>query len=182
MIRPHRALGLALSLTLSSAALLGCAAPSSDPAAMGLVGSMRDTPAGAPAGTCWGKIVTPALIETVTEQVLVQEAGLNLDGSTATPAIYSTETRQRIVTERAVTWFETPCPADMTTDVVATLQRALAVRQFYDGPASGQIDAATNLAVGRYQAANGLQSRVLSLDTARALGVLATPRDQLGDG
>lgn len=178
MIRPHRALYLAMTLT----AVLGCAAPSGDTAAMALVGSMQDTPPGAPAGTCWGKIVTPALIETVTEQVLVQPARATTDSSAATPATFRTETQQRIVTERAVSWFETPCPADMTPDVIATLQRALAARQFYDGPATGQIDAATSAAVGRYQATTGLQSRLLALATARALGVLATPRDQLGDG
>ncbi len=178
MIRPHRAHFLALTLT----ALLGCTAPQGDSAAMALVGSMQDTPPGAPVGTCWGKIVTPALIETVTEQVLEQPARRNADNATATPATFRTETRQRIVTERAVNWFETPCPADMTPDVIATLQRALAARQFYDGPATGRIDAATSAAVGRYQATTGLQSRLLALATARALGVLATPRDQLGDG
>lgn len=177
MMTLYRALYPALAMLL-----LGCAAPQQDDSLQGLAGSMRDTPPGAPSGTCWGKIVAPALIETVTEQVLEQEAVLNPDGSTATPAVYSTDTQQRIVTERAVTWFEAPCPDDMTPDVIATLQRALAVRQFYEGPATGRIDAATSAAVGRYQSENGLPSRVLSLETARALGVLATPRDQLGDG
>ena len=33
-------------------------------------------PPGAPDGTCWGRLETPAVIETVTEQVLVQPAVL----------------------------------------------------------------------------------------------------------
>ncbi|MFU8883018.1 MAG: peptidoglycan-binding domain-containing protein [Rhodobacterales bacterium] len=174
--RPAACLALAFMVVTGFAA---CAPTPDTRAAMGLVGSMQDTPPGALDGTCWGKIVSPALIETVTEQRLLEPARLTPQGEVATAAIYRTETSQRIVTERSVMWFETPCPADMTPDVIATLQRALAVRAFYTGPVTGQIDAATSEAVGRYQASTGLQSRVLSLSAARALGVLAVPLDAL---
>lgn len=181
MIRPCRATRLALSLTAigALAALAACTPPAGDTPAMALFGSMQETPPGAPEGTCWGRIVTPALIETVTEQILVQPASAATDAGPETAAIYRTETRQRIVNEREVTWFEAPCPDDMSSEAIATLQRALAVRDFYDGPVTGQIDAATSAAVGRYQASTGLQSRVLALSTARALGVLATPIEEL---
>jgi hypothetical protein len=175
MIRPHHA----FCLIMPFLALTACMTASPDNPADALVGSMMDTPPGAPAGTCWGKIVSPALIETVTEQVLVEPAKLAADGSVATQAIFRTETRQRIVTEREVTWFETPCPDDMTPEVIASLQRALAVRDVYQGPVTGRIDAATSEAVGRYQSATGLQSPILSLAAARALGLLATPLDEL---
>lgn len=178
MIRPRHVFCLIIPvLTLTA-----CMTTAPDNPADALVGSMLDTPPGAPAGTCWGKIVSPALIETVTEQVLVEPAKLAADGSIATQAIFRTETRQRIVTEREVTWFETPCPNDMTPEVIASLQRALAVRDFYRGPVTGRIDATTSEAVGRYQSATGLQSPVLSLAAARALGLLATPLDELDDG
>jgi peptidoglycan hydrolase-like protein with peptidoglycan-binding domain len=179
MIRHRPAACLVLALMVLTG-LAACTPAPGNGAAMGLAGSMQDTPPGAPDGTCWGKIVSPALIETVTEQVLVDPARLTPQGDVAHAAIYRTETRQRIVTERRVTWFETPCPADMTPEVIATLQRALAVRAFYTGPVTGQIDAATSEAVGRYQASTGLQSRTLSLAAARALGVLAVPLDALG--
>ncbi|MFU8862807.1 MAG: peptidoglycan-binding domain-containing protein [Rhodobacterales bacterium] len=178
MTRPCRATRLAFSLS-ALAALTACTPTVGDTTAMALVGSMQDTPPGASEGTCWGRIVSPALIETVTEQILVQPASAATDAGPGAAAIYRTETRQRIVNEREVTWFEAPCPDDMTTEAIATLQRALAVRDFYDGPVTGQIDAATSAAVGRYQASTGLQSRVLALSTARALGVLATPIEEL---
>lgn len=177
MIRPCRTTRLALCLSVLTA-LAACTPPADDTTAMALVGSMQDTPPGASEGTCWGRIVSPALIETVTEQILVQPASEATDAVPGAAAIYRTETRQRIVNEREVTWFEAPCPDDMTTEAIATLQRALAVRDFYDGPVTGQIDAATSAAVGRYQATTGLQSHVLALSTARALGVLATPLEE----
>jgi len=180
MIRSRIALPLVLPFVL----LLGVAAcgpvPGDNPADA-LLGSMLDVPPGAPPGTCWGKIVSPALIETVTEQVLVQPARLASDGRVASPAIFRTETRQRIVTEREVTWFETPCPATMTPELVATLQRALAARGLYDGPITGRTGAATSEGVRRYQAQTGLDSPVLSLAAARTLGLIAVPRDQLGE-
>ena len=179
--RPAACLAFFLAALTGLTACAPASAPG-DAAAMALVGSMQDTPPGAPAGTCWGKIVSPALIETVTEQVLVEPARLSTDGTEASAAIYRTETRQRIVTEREVTWFQTPCPADMTAEAIATLQRALAVRGFYSGPGTGQIDIPTSAAVGLYQATTGLQSRVLSLSAARALGVLAVPMDELNNG
>ena len=180
MIRSRIALPLALPLVL----LLGVAAcmpVSGDNPADALLGSMLDVPPGAPPGTCWGKIVSPAVIETVTEQVLVQPARLAGDGRVESPAIFRTETRQRIVTEREVTWFETPCPAALTPELIATLQRALAVRGLYDGQITGRIDAATRDGVRRYQAQTGLDSPILSLAAARTLGLIAVPRDQLDD-
>lgn len=180
MIRPSRATSLALTLSALTA-LAACTPPSGNNTALALFGSTQDTPPGAPEGTCWGRIISPALIETVTEQILVAPARQANDAATDTAAIYRTETRQRIVNEREVTWFEAPCSDDMTPDAVATLQRALAVRDFYNGPVTGKIDAATSEAVGRYQASTGLQSRVLALSTARALGVLAVPVEDLSN-
>ncbi len=181
MTRTRPGLWLPLSL-LVLASLSACTPVSTNNPADALLGSMLDVPPGAPPGTCWGKIVSPALIETVTEQVLVEPARLAADGTVATPAIFRTETRQRIVTEREVTWFETPCPADVTPELVATLQRALAARDLYAGPITGQIDPATSAGVRRYQSATGLDSPILSLAAARTLGLVATPLDQLSDG
>ena len=176
---PRHPLRLALMLT-GLMGLNACIMPAAtESPADALLGSMLDVPEDAPPGTCWGTIVSPALIETVTEQVQVEPALLAADGSVTRPARFRTDTRQRIVTERAVRWFETPCPDDLTPDVVATLQRALAVRGYYQGAISGQVDAATRAAVQSYQAQAGLDSPVLSLESARGLGLIATPLDQL---
>lgn len=130
-------------------------------------------PPGAAPGSCWGKHVRPAVIETVTHQVMMQPAQILSDGTVLSPAIYKTETRQEIVRERKETWFETPCEADMTEEFVQSVQRALSARGVYKGPISGEMDARTRAAVRRYQKPQGLDSGILSLAAARKLGLVA---------
>ena len=57
--------------------------------------------------------------------------------------------------------------------MVAPLQRALIVRRAYTGPVSETYDAATQAAVAAFQRDRGIDSPLLSVDTARDLGVLA---------
>lgn len=133
-------------------------------------------PAGAPPGTCWGKIPTPAVIETVTEQILVTPARVNSDGAVTTPPVYRTESRQQIVTPRTDRWFEIPCPPAFTVEFVSTLQRALQARGQFTGAVSGDMDDATRRAVFAVQTAAGLPSDVLSIETARDLGIVAVLR------
>lgn len=133
-------------------------------------------PAGAPPGTCWGKIPTPAVVETVTEQFLVTPAKINTDGTIANLPVYRAESRQQIVTPRTDRWFEIPCPPAFTVEFVSTLQRALQARGQYTGPVSGNMDDATRRAVLAVQTAAGLPSDVLSIETARDLGIVAILR------
>ncbi|WP_306116949.1 MULTISPECIES: peptidoglycan-binding protein [unclassified Roseovarius] len=171
MIRSLPCLLMAVSLAA------GCAVPlpGTEPE---LPDGAATAPPGAKPGTCWGKNVSPAVVETVTEQVLVQPAELRSDGSVSQPAIYRTETRQAIVRERDETWFETPCAAVQTPEFVATLQRALAARNLYPGPITGQIDARTRAAIRAYQAPQGLDSGILSMAAARKLGLVAVERPE----
>lgn len=129
-------------------------------------------PADAEPGTCWGKSTSPAVIETVTEQVLLRPAEVAEDGTVLSPAIFKTETQQKIVQEREETWFQTLCAADLTPELIASVQRALAARNLYAGPISGTMDARTRAAVRRYQSAGGLDSGILSLDAARQMGLV----------
>lgn len=133
-------------------------------------------PQGAAPGTCWGKIPTPAVIETVNEQILVTPAKINPDGSIATLPVFRTESRQQIVTPRMDRWFEIPCPPSFTVEFVSTLQRALMARGLYTGPVTGNLDDATRRAVLAVQTAAGLPSDVLSIEMARELGIVAVPR------
>lgn len=133
-------------------------------------------PPGAPPGTCWGKIPTPAVVETVTEQVLVTPAKMNPDGTIATLPVYREERRQQIVTPRTDRWFEIPCPPAFTVEFVSTLQRALSARGLYTGEITGNMDEATRRAVLAVQSPEGLPSDVLSIETARELGIVAVPR------
>ena len=134
-------------------------------------------PPGAPPGTCWGKSVSPAVVETVTEQILVQPAEVTADGAVLRPAIYRTETLQRIVKERRETWFEAPCPEVLTGEFIASVQRALKARDLYRGRITGIMDGKTRAAIRRYQQAQGLDSGILALETARQFGLVAVRRD-----
>lgn len=73
--------------------------------------------------------------------------------------------------------FETPCHDLLTPDFIATLQRALAARAYFNGPITGEMTAATRSAVAAYQAdAVDLDSDTLSVDAARKLGLIAVER------
>jgi putative peptidoglycan binding protein len=134
-------------------------------------------PPDAEPGACYGKEIAPAVIETVTQQVLVRAAIYGDDGSLVTPAAYRTETVQKIVQERADIWFKTPC-ADVRVDAFnASLQRALKVRGIYRGKINGEMDIWTRRAVRRFQKPLGLDSGTLSLASARTLGLVAVERE-----
>lgn len=138
----------------------------------------QTAPPGVAPGTCWGKTVTPAIIETVTNQVLVQPTQTLPDGTVTKPAVYNTETRQDIVRARQDVWFETPCEGLQTPEFIASIQRALKARGAYRGQITGTMDTRTRNAVRRFQKKNdGLDSGILSLQTARALGLVAVERD-----
>jgi len=132
-------------------------------------------PPGSDPAACWGRHVTPATVETVTEHILLQPAQIGSDGTVLAPPIYKTETQQRIVEERREIWFETPCEVEMDAGFIASLQRALAARGIYQGPVTGRYDPATRHAVRAFQVAGGLDSAILSLAAARKLGLVAYP-------
>lgn len=72
----------------------------------------------------------------------------------------------------AAGWFPALCPAEMTPELVATLQRALAARGLYRGPATGRLDGATRTAIAAWQAPRGLDSTTLSTRAAQELGLI----------
>ncbi len=129
---------------------------------------------------CYAQDVTPATIETVTEQVMIQPPQIGADGTVRAPAIFRTETRQAIVQERREIWFETPCEAETNPDFIAALQRALGARGVYSGPITGQMDMRTRRAVRVFQEPQGLNSGVLSLAAARILGLAVWDPDAAG--
>ena len=142
---------------------------------------IRAEDAGAPPtarpGSCWGRDVTPAVVETVSNQIMVQPPEVLADGTVLSPGIFRTETQQRIVRERRELWFETPCPEVWSEEFTASVQRALKVRGLYFGSVTGEPDARTRAAIQRYQSAGGLDSPILSLESARRLGLIAVPRE-----
>jgi hypothetical protein len=161
-------------------ALGGCQATLPDMAEPVHVSTRDEAPPGAAPGTCWGQDETPAVVETVTEQIIVQPPELLADGTVQRPAVYKTETRQQIVKPRKATWFETPCEADLTPEFIASLQRALAARGHYRGPVTGRMDARTRSAIRAFQRPQGLDSGMISLAAARQMGLIALDRPDSG--
>lgn len=138
----------------------------------------RSGPPTGPKGACWQSDLRPAVIETVSEQVVVTPGSLAADGRII-PAVLATETRQSIVQDRGTIWFRAPCPADLPPDFTTTLQRALKARGLYLLPLTGRLDAGTRAAIRRYQRERGLDSDRLSLAAARELGLVVTDPDTL---
>lgn len=130
-------------------------------------------PPDAAPGTCWGMDQTPAIIETVTERILLQPAQTNSEGAVLAAPVYRPESTQRIIEDRREIWFETPCPDVLTEERIAALQRALAVRGLYTGDVTGHMDRATRRAVRTYQKPQGLNSDILSRAAAERLGLVS---------
>ncbi len=154
-------------------------APSRADLSIELIRLSKPGPPKGPEGACWQSDVTPLVIETVSEQVMVSTEARDATGRITRPASFRTITHQRIVQEREQIWFQSPCPADMTVDFIATLQRALKARGLYLLPLTGALDPATKSAIQRFQAGRGLDSPTLSLAAARELGIIATRREDL---
>ena len=127
-----------------------------------------------PEGTCWGRDITPAAFKTTTEQTLATPEVQDAVGNIVTPASYRSVSKVKMLHDRQEVWFTVPCPADVTADFVATLQRALKARGLYLLPLTGVLDAATLEAVRRYQASRGFDSPILTLAATRELGIVAT--------
>jgi hypothetical protein len=148
--------------------------PPTAPPEPGVKAATRDGPADAVPGTCWGKTVSPAVIETVSVQIQVKPAKINPDGTIAGLPVYRTEARQKIVTPRRDNWFETPCAEVLSPVFTSSLQRALAARGIYSGKINGEMDRKTRNAVQVFQQSRGgPASEVLSLEAARALGLVS---------
>lgn len=174
MVKQFIGIGLACLLTACQSAVVE--APSRAQLADEV---LRTSPPAGDTTTCWAAEVSPAIIETVTEQTLVTPEIRDASGQVVTPASFRSTTKQRIVQDRDAVWFRAPCPADMTVDFIATLQRALKARGLYRQPLTGVLDPATSEAIRRFQAERGLDSRQLSLAAAKELGLVSTALDAL---
>lgn len=130
-------------------------------------------------GKCYATDTAPAIIETVTVQEIDTPEVRNDQGVVIQPASFRTVTRQNIVRDRQDIRFETVCPPVYTSEFVATLQRALAVRGIYAGQINGLLDATTSSAIQRFQRTDGPDTGLLSIETARKLGLVALDRSTL---
>jgi hypothetical protein len=156
MMRP---LALALLLPLLAACQPNTNEPEvrrADPVAVPL--------ASAPATAgCWATDRVPALTETVFD----------------TDAAGTRHPRDEVLRPAEDRLFAVPCPDQIGPDFIASLQRALAARGLYAGAITGTRDADTAAAIRLYQAPQGLDSGVLSLQAAQQLGLVPVARDAL---
>jgi len=129
-------------------------------------------------GKCYGKITTPAIIETTTHQVLVRASKYDDSGALIKPAVYRTETVQDIVQPRTDSWFLAPCTDDLRPEFTASSQRALKARGYYPWPVTGKNDLLTRGAIKQYQATLDIDSATLSVKAAQKLGLIAYPREE----
>ncbi len=122
---------------------------------------------------CEGRhITTPAMIETITTQTEVSPAQYDDTGKITAEAVYQTKTQQRITDERIEIRFEAVCPSVMSEEFLSSLQRALAAREIYQSGINGRHTQATKTAIKAYQTQSGLESEILSIETARQLGLV----------
>lgn len=124
-------------------------------------------------GTCWAQLPGTPVTELVEQTILVEEAVVDASGAELSPAIYRVVTAPKTISTTDGRWFERVCDAELSPNLIMTLQRALAARTFYGGPVTGKLDAQTRAAIRLYQQDRGLDSDVLSLSTARQLGLVA---------
>ncbi len=172
--------GLAASLWLNACGNpIPVAALSSEDLTGEVIRVTHASPPVTPEGACWGRDTIPAVIETVTDTVLVQPELRDATGKVTQPASYKSEARQRMIHEREEVWIRTPCYNQLTPDTIITLQRALKARGFYLMPLTGELDEATQVAIRRYQAEHGLDTKVLSLKAAETLGLVAVDQSAL---
>ncbi|ROU00247.1 peptidoglycan-binding protein [Histidinibacterium lentulum] len=132
-------------------------------------------------GRCWGRLVTPAVVETVTEQIMVQPAEISSEGLVQSPAVYRTVTRQRILRERRVREFEAICPEALTPDFSASLQRALIARGDMANSVTFAMDAPTRAAIRDLQAPAGLDTPILARATAVELGLVPLRPEEIAE-
>jgi putative peptidoglycan binding protein len=136
-----------------------------------------DLPPDARPGACYIRNTSPALIETVTEQVLVQPEKRGVDPQSGhqiviAPAIYRTKTVQKIVRPRQESWIEVVCAKNQSRIFIETLQRALAARGYYRGPVTGAMDDRTRRAIRKVQKSRGINSTEITVDLAESYGLI----------
>lgn len=159
-----------LILAISCAVISGCSAPP-EPDPQQLVELSLVDIENTPTSGCIAITRGPDRFEQVERQVQVVPEERSANGELLNPAVFRNEIQRVRIESDVVRRFETLCPPRYTVDFVTSLQRALQARGDFTGSVTGLIDEPTRAAIQRYQHRQGLNSAVLSLETAQALGL-----------
>ncbi|MBE9476435.1 MAG: peptidoglycan-binding protein [Proteobacteria bacterium] len=119
----------------------------------------------------------PAIVETVTKQVLIKPETLGTDPQTGqtivvAPAVYRTETEQKIIRARQQDWADIICRQDQSVVFIQSLQRALAARGHYNAVATGVMDERTKRALRKVQKKAGINTAEVTMDLAESYGLI----------
>lgn len=115
------------------------------------------------------KIAIPAVYGSVTKTV---EATASVVQRTEIPATYKDVARTVEVAATRSVWTSVLCDVNTTPDVVRRLQSALKAAGHYTGKIDGDVGPATRRGIASYQSAQGVESDILTISSARTLGII----------
>ena len=111
----------------------------------------------------------PAHYHSVTKTVEATPASVK---RTPVPETYKTVSRTVEAAPARTVWTSVLCDVNTTPDVVRRLQTSLKSAGHYGGPIDGVIGSQTRRGIASYQAATGVQSDILTIDSAKKLGII----------
>lgn len=115
------------------------------------------------------EITVPAHYHNITKSVEATPASVERE---AIPAKYKTVKKTVEAAPARTVWTSVLCDVNTTQDVVVRLQRALQSAGHYGGPIDGVIGGQTRRAIASYQSAAGVKSDILTIESAKKLGVI----------
>ena len=120
---------------------------------------------------CYFEKITPAEISTQVKTRLVQPEKCNNAGQLVSHAQYETTQTQTITKARSITKIDAVCPKDLTSEFIASLQRAFKARGLFSSTITGSMDTSTRRAILNFQNVRGVKSATVMKATAQELGL-----------
>lgn len=114
------------------------------------------------------KVEIPATYKTVKVRKLVSEPQ---ERRIPIPAEYQTLTKTAQVSEGHLEWKRVLCETNVTPEIIARIQNALANSGFDPGPIDGVLGMQTHGAIKAYQRDKGLATGGLTYETIKSLGI-----------
>lgn len=115
------------------------------------------------------EVTVPAHYHNITKTVEATPASVQ---RTPVPETFKTITKTIEAAAARTVWTSVLCDVNTTPDVVSRMQRALKSAGHYRGPIDGVVGSMTTRAISSYQSAQGVKSDILTIDSAKKLGIL----------